>query len=313
MKPPKISVIVPIYNVENYLGRCLESILKQTLRDWECLLIDDGSTDRSGSICDEFMNSDNRFRVFHKQNEGVALTRKFGMNNASVEYIIHVDSDDYIENDMLERMYDEINKLNVDILVTDYYLESENGDPVIVEQPFYGHTCHEMVEEILYQKLHGGLWNKLMKASIYRTFLPEFYKDINHSEDVLMWAQLSRFSISVAYMNSAFYHYISRDGVGITINYTKETFYTRLRFIDKLKSYNIHPKAINSLLHMVKIEAFLHGCISRKEYYSLDSMPLATILSVDRFYYKFLGFLLYLRLFYTTFVLSKLLRSIKNS
>ena len=97
---PKISVIVPVYNVEKYLHRCVDSILAQTFNDFELLLIDDGSKDKSGAICDEYAAKDSRVRVFHKENGGVSSARNLGLENAKGDWIIFIDSDDWIADDM---------------------------------------------------------------------------------------------------------------------------------------------------------------------------------------------------------------------
>lgn len=99
---PKISVIVPVYNTEKYLHRCIDSILAQTFTDFELLLIDDGSKDNSGTICDEYAAKDSRVRVFHKENGGVSSARNLGLDNAKGEWISFVDSDDYTDSYFLE-------------------------------------------------------------------------------------------------------------------------------------------------------------------------------------------------------------------
>ena len=99
---PKISIIVPVYQVEKYLRRCLDSIVAQTFTDWECILVDDGSPDNSGKICDEYAEIDNRFRVFHQENAGVSAARNKGLDVAKGEWITFVDSNDYIEEDYLQ-------------------------------------------------------------------------------------------------------------------------------------------------------------------------------------------------------------------
>ena len=109
-----ISVIVPIYNVEEYLPTCIESILNQTYKDLEILLIDDGSTDNSGKICDEYAKQDKRCIVIHQQNKGVSATRNTGLNYATGKYISFVDGDDYIHPQMIEILYNEIRKGDFD-------------------------------------------------------------------------------------------------------------------------------------------------------------------------------------------------------
>ena len=97
-----ISVIVPVYNVENVLHYCIDSILNQTYKDFELILVDDGSTDKSGNICDEYADKESRIRVFHKENGGVSSARNFGIDNANGDYICFIDSDDYVNGDYLE-------------------------------------------------------------------------------------------------------------------------------------------------------------------------------------------------------------------
>lgn len=102
IKNPKVSIVVPVYNAEKYLHRCIDSVLAQTYSDWELLLIDDGSKDASGSICDEYTTKDGRIRVFHKENGGVSSARNLGLDNAQGEWVTFVDADDYIEENFLK-------------------------------------------------------------------------------------------------------------------------------------------------------------------------------------------------------------------
>ena len=124
MNNPKISIIVPIYNAEKYLSRCLDSILSQTFCDFEVLLIDDGSTDMSSNICEQYGLKDNRFRIYHKKNEGVAVARQWGLDQAIGKFVIHVDSDDWLEPNMLQDMSLCIMNEDADILICDYYVNT---------------------------------------------------------------------------------------------------------------------------------------------------------------------------------------------
>lgn len=118
---PKISIIVPVYNVEKYLNKCLDSILAQTFEDYELLLIDDGSSDKSGNICDEYEKKDKRVKVFHKENGGLSSARNAGIDAACGEYIGFIDSDDYIDNDMFEQLYNDVTKNDADVAVCGIY------------------------------------------------------------------------------------------------------------------------------------------------------------------------------------------------
>ena len=101
---PKISIIIPIYKVEKYIRECLDSILNQTFTDWEALLIDDGSPDNSGVICDEYAAKDNRFKVFHKENGGVSSARNLGLEKATGEWVTFIDADDWIEKEAVYQL-----------------------------------------------------------------------------------------------------------------------------------------------------------------------------------------------------------------
>lgn len=126
MNAPKISIIVPVYKVEKYLHRCLDSILGQTFIDWECILVDDGSPDFSGAICDEYAAKDSRIHVIHKDNEGVSKARNVGLKNASGEWISFVDSDDSLYDNALEILYSYVAD-DCDLVMAGYTTVREDG------------------------------------------------------------------------------------------------------------------------------------------------------------------------------------------
>ena len=114
---PKISIIIPVYNVEKYIHRCLDSILRQTISDIEIILIDDGSTDKCPQICDEYQKIDSRIKVVHKENEGLGLARNSGLNISSGEYVAFVDSDDFVDIDIFEKMYEKAVSFDCDAVL----------------------------------------------------------------------------------------------------------------------------------------------------------------------------------------------------
>ena len=126
MNNPKISVIVPVYNVERYLRKCLDSIIAQTFSDWECICVDDGSPDNSGKILDEYAAKDKRFVIIHKENGGVSSARNAGLDMARGEYITFCDSDDWIEKETYEVAYMNAKKNNADIVTWQYQINDEN-------------------------------------------------------------------------------------------------------------------------------------------------------------------------------------------
>ena len=125
---PEISIIVPVYNVEKYLPRCVDSILNQTFTNFELILVNDGSTDRSGIICDQYKKRDNRIKVIHKTNEGVSKARNIGISEAKGRYIEFIDSDDWIERSLLEDTLKQIRIDNSDIIFFGLLYEDEDDN-----------------------------------------------------------------------------------------------------------------------------------------------------------------------------------------
>ena len=119
----KVSVIIPIYKVEKYLSRCLDSVVNQTLEDIEIVLVDDGSPDSCPEICDRYAKKDSRIKVIHKKNEGLGYARNSGMLIATGEYIAFLDSDDYVSKDMYEKVYSELKRTDADCCVTGYVVK----------------------------------------------------------------------------------------------------------------------------------------------------------------------------------------------
>ena len=203
---PKISVIVPVYKAEAYLHRCVDSLLAQTFTDFEMLLVDDGSPDRSGAICDEYARRDSRVRVFHKENGGVSSARQYGLDNALGDYTIHADPDDWVEPDMLEALYAKAIEEDADMVICDYFLNTVRGQRYMEQHPrSLAHAA--VLEELLFQQLHGSCWNKLVRRACYKTFDVRFPQGFNLWEDAFVICNLLLNDIKVCYLNKAFYHY----------------------------------------------------------------------------------------------------------
>ena len=203
---PKVSVIVPVYKAEKYLRKCVDSILAQTFKDFEVLLVDDGSPDKSGEICEEYAKKDPRVRVFHKENGGVSSARQCGLDNARGEYTIHADPDDWVEPNMLEELYAKAKAEDADMVICDYYVNDRRGQRYVRQQP--SALDHETVLRELFQQLHGSCWNKLVRRACYREYDVSFPLEISFCEDLYVNTSLLLHDISVTYCSSAFYHYV---------------------------------------------------------------------------------------------------------
>lgn len=203
-----VSIITPVYNAAPYLSRCLESILAQTYTDWELLLIDDGSTDGSGSICDTYSSKEPRIRVWHKPNEGVAAARQLGIVEAKGEFSIHVDADDWVEPNMLEEMVGTAVRLNTDVVVADFIMEKGGGIRRFSQKLITSSDRSFVVANLLKGKIHGSLCNKLIRHAIYRKFGLDFVFGVNLCEDSLCCIRLFQCPVNYAYLDKAFYHYV---------------------------------------------------------------------------------------------------------
>lgn len=203
---PQISIIVPVYNAEKYLHRCLDSILAQTFTDFELILVDDGSPDNSGKICDEYALKDSRIKVIHKENGGVALARQCGIDNAIGEFTIHVDPDDWVETNMLEELYQKACKEDADFVICNYFLDTQKDSNIISQRPTEENP-KAILNDLLFHKLHGSLCNKLIKLSCYKNSNITFIENLNTSEDYLVCIKILKGEPKIAYLDKAFYHY----------------------------------------------------------------------------------------------------------
>lgn len=268
MSSPIISIIVPVYKAESYLHRCVDSILAQTFSDFEVLLIDDGSPDKSGEICDEYALEDSRVRVFHKENGGVGSARQCGIDNAVGIYSIHVDPDDWVEPTMLEELYNKAVTENADMVICDFYV-SRNGENKCRTQQISNETSSEVLENLLFHRLHGSLWNKLIKLSCYTDFNVRFAENLNYCEDYIICVKLLVHKIKVSYLDKAFYYYDQIvNNNSITRKYTRETYKEKCRFIDELKIVlkEEHQNAILKNEASVAIECLHHKVLTKVEY-----------------------------------------------
>ena len=203
---PLISVIVPVYKAEKYMHKSIDSILGQTLQDIEVLLIDDGSPDESGRICDAYEAKDSRVRVFHKENGGVSSARQCGLDNARGKYLIHADPDDWTETDMLAELYRKAEEEEADMVICDFFWDSGNLSSVCRQQP--PALDSDSVLTSLFQGIHGSCWNKLVKTEVFRVYDVGFSDGLSFCEDLMINARLLRNPLRVAYLNKPFYHYV---------------------------------------------------------------------------------------------------------
>ena len=206
-----ISVIIPVFNVEPFLTPCLESVKAQTFKDFEAILVDDGSTDSSGMICDEFARSDHRFRVVHQSNQGVSAARNRGLDLAKGEYVYFVDADDEIRPEALEHLYHAITQGEYDIAASGYSLV-KNGEETDQCMTAGSPSLVFSGDEVLFKLLVDcsfvcyTCWNKLITRKLISDVR---FVDINQ-EDFLFCGQVSLRLGTVIYLNESLYRYHDR-------------------------------------------------------------------------------------------------------
>ena len=203
-----ISVIVPVYNVETYLRKCIESILKQTHSNLEVILIDDGSEDKCGEICEEYSKEDKRIKVIHKVNEGLSEARNTGIVNATGKYITFVDSDDYIDDCYVELLYNALISYNADISIASHRILYKNR---CIDKSTNEEFCADsklILEKILYDDgIDISTWGKLYKIELFNDIrFPKgrFY------EDSATTYKLIDISSNIAVYSKAVYNYVMR-------------------------------------------------------------------------------------------------------
>lgn len=201
----KISVIVPVFNSEDYLEKCLDSILNQTLNDIEIILIDDGSTDASLEIIKQYEKKYNNIKYKTKKNEGQAIARNLGIEMATGRFICFVDSDDYIENTMLQKLYEYAIKNNSDIVICDYIEEYENK--VIKKDSLYidAESVHKS-----YILSVAGPCSKIIKTEIFKQNNLKFLEN-NIYEDLAIIPVLALYTKNISYCKEILYHYVIRN------------------------------------------------------------------------------------------------------
>lgn len=204
MKNEKISIVVPIYNVEEYLPRCLDSIIAQTYSNIEIMLVDDGSPDNAGAICDEYAARDSRIRVFHIPNGGVAKARQLGVESSTGEYIVFVDPDDWLPLDSIEVLYKPI-ALNrsIDIVIGSYIRKFLSRD-VYCHQVERNYSKREYIDAIIATDIIVAPWAKLFRRDL---FVSDGFPNIKRSQDWLMNIHIAIRSNGCCAISQCVYYY----------------------------------------------------------------------------------------------------------
>lgn len=251
---PKISVIVPVYNVEKYLYKCINSILEQTFNEFELILVNDGSTDNSGNICDEYAIKDRRVIVIHKENGGLSSARNAGLDIAKGSYISFIDSDDWIARDMYETLFDVGLKNDLDIVQCGYKSVYENSGmkaEVNSKKIMFVYADKILTKFFYNQDISSVVWDKIYKKHLFMDI--RFPVD-QLLEDAFILSDIYYSAESMAVLKDIKYYYLQREGSimksGPSINLMLSSFkayVNRIKVASKKQDSNLYNKAISGL------------------------------------------------------------------
>lgn len=305
----KFSIIVPIYNSSKYLHECLQSIISQSFKNYEIILIDDGSTDNSLSICKEYKKKFNNIIIKSKKNGGVSSARNVGIGLSRGKYLIFVDSDDIMSSDMLSVVNDNID--NNDLLVFGYFKKYLNKS-----KKFNSNNNYNLFEKknLIYtdENVSGYLWNKVFKKSILVENMILFDTNIHYSEDLLFINEYLKYTNSIYFETKALYQYRMRKN-SVTYDFYNEKNLSILKSLNIVINENIDNKVVYNQLSYDYVKSYyrLRKIIKKTNYQDVnfDILNLEKKIMLNRnFKEKILFFLSKY-----CFSIYKIIKKIKNS
>lgn len=288
---PEISVIMAVYNAEQYLCKSVDSVLSQSFSDFELILVNDGSIDNSGRICDDYAGSDSRVRVFHTPNLGVSSARQTGLDESVGKFVIHIDPDDWIETDMLEKMHSASE--GYDMVICDIVREFDRSgrSEILVQRP--SSLNREVVLMEMFDTLSGSCCNKLVRRNLFENYQISFPVGMNFCEDLYVVVSLLMNEISVNYVPGAFYHYVQdANPTSLVKNYSLKTYERDLlvkeRFSELLSSDpQLARRCEDRLNRSIISRAFYSGIFSSSEFRRKFYPFKRSLIVSDAFSFKF--------------------------
>lgn len=333
MNQAKISVIIPIYNVEKYLYKSIESVINQTYKNLEIILIDDGSIDNSSQICDEWKKKDNRIKVIHKENGGVSSARNLGLEKATGSYIAFLDPDDYIEATMYEKLYNSILKNNSNLAMCGFKFVYENNHnekivneinlPKIVENNIYPYLLNigyiEKENQLHTQNIMGCVWRALFSKELLNNL---YFEKLAVCEDLAFIIDVFDRKPKVSIVNEPLYSYLQRNNSYVH-SYNEQKIKQRINAYktiipkienkvntDNINAYKFHIYAsiINELLkngHRKQVKQIVEDEYL-KNFNTKQNYTLAKKFTIS-FKHKIAYFFIYKKMFWLYSVLLKLI------
>lgn len=241
-----ISVIVPVYRTEKYLDKCIQSIVVQTHKNLEIILVDDGSPDNCPQMCDEWAKKDERIKVVHKKNGGLSSARNAGLETSSGSYIGFVDSDDFIEPDMYEILLDDIKKESSQCSACGFYYDYLDDKPTMQSAKKYKFTGKEVLAQYLKDNIRPEMCNKLYSAELI--FDSKFDESVKYGEDLPFNYEILKKASCVSGVDKCLYHYLQESGNSLTTPYMTdgraESYVITKKIVDDCSGSELYQIAV---------------------------------------------------------------------
>lgn len=275
---PLVSIIMPAYNVELYIAKAIESVLNQTHREIECIIVNDGSPDQSGAIAERYAQLDNRIKVLHKQNGGLADARNAGLAIAQGKYVHFIDSDDYIDDNLLARAVNAAEEHKADIVIFGYWADELDTCEQLVSRRQI--CCNSGVYQASdYPKLQlnanlfnmvGYAWNKLYRRQLLQDINAVFTKGLSLVEDIVFNLPVLSSADRLVILDKAFYHYNQRERKTLVYMYYQNAFELHIKGLNCRRNLFKHWGADERLLEQLSVQEHIKGiryCCANLFYY----------------------------------------------
>lgn len=279
-----LSIIIPIYNSELYLRRCLDSVISQTYKNLEIICVDDGSTDKSCQILDEYKEKDSRIIILKSNHQGVSAARNAGLDVATGDYIGFVDSDDYISKEMYEQLISKTNDGQVDIVSCGYYMSYDNNDiPMCNKDCVPENTLSSrefliyMYERDKYKNVASYLWTRIIGIELINGEVPiRFDEELKIGEDILFLAEICIRANLVSHIDKCLYYYYQRDNSAVHCGVNQleklDWIISYERIIELYRKENVDEYVINIIIRMYcyRCGKTLELAIQKRAYDKID-------------------------------------------
>jgi glycosyltransferase involved in cell wall biosynthesis len=246
---PKISLIVAAYNIEDYIERCIESLLNQTFTDIEIVIVNDGSTDGTLDKIKNVIKNDNRVKLIDKENEGVVEARRTGFINSTGDYILFIDGDDWLDVRTCQKCYEKLLEDNYDIVYYGYYMAYDDGKNIKVDIDVKEDILKEkqFLRELLLVNVKGCMWTKLIRRSYLIDNNIDFPKGIIYGEDLAMSVDIACYKPKVITINEQFYYYYQRENSITNSKLTNQAVHI-IKALDYIKECMVKKKLFEELI-----------------------------------------------------------------